>query len=128
MDKVKLSMKLPKVGEHLERVITIGRFDPGNPYAVEPCVVTYTDAKKGWYEVEFVNTKLRECYNLPAFDHSILKNVSPFETPIVCIETGYVYPSVSKCAKDMGLDDGNISRQISGVYPHVCGYHFDTVM
>ena len=128
MDKVRLSVKLPKVGDHLKRVMTIDRYDSGPPYILEPCVVAYVNDKNGWYEVEFIDNKLRECYNVPTFDHSILTKVSPYEMPIVCLETGYVYPSVTKCATDMDLDDGNISRQISGVYDHVCGYHFDTII
>lgn len=120
MAKSRVSIDLPKVGDHLKR-LTI-------EYEIEDCVVTYVNRSHGWYEVTFPRTNIRECYKLPTFDHTILKGVAPNTIPIVCVETGWVYPSYYDCAVDMGLDISTIKRQLNGIYSHCCGYHFTNVL
>ena len=47
MDKTNLSMTLPKVGDKLFRIMSRGRYDPGDVYNPEPCTVEYVNEKKG---------------------------------------------------------------------------------
>lgn len=116
MAKSRLSMDMPKVGDHL-KCLTV-------EYEIDDCVVVYVNQAHGWYEVIFPRTNLRECYNLPRFDHTILQGNSPNDIPIICAETGLVYPSIYKCAEEMGLDRTNIIRQLRGERSHCNKYHF----
>lgn len=124
--KVMSSMEMPKVGDHLKRVMTaMTRLIPPI-YEPLDCIVTYVNEKKGWYEVEFVDTHMKECYGLPTFDHTVIKDRG--SCPVMCLETGYVYSSVRDCAKDMHIHSAGISRQLSGEYDQYKGYHFATVL
>lgn len=124
--KSKLTMDLPKVGANLNRIMTVPVVDCAVPYTPEPCVVTYVNEEHNWYQVEFLETGLTECYNLPMFDHSILAGVARNEVsvPCICVETGFVYPSEVACAKDMGLHNTGICAAITGRYSSYHGYHF----
>lgn len=124
--KVMSSMEMPKVGDHLKRIMTamIQHFAP--IYEPLDCIVTYVNEKRGWYEVEFTGTHLKECYGLPVFDHAVIKDW--MYCPVLCIETGYVYSSIYDCAKDMHIHSAGISRQLSGEYDQYHGYHFATVL
>lgn len=124
--KTMVSMELPKVGDHLKRVMSAMTRLASPLYEPLDCVVVHVNKDKRWYEVEFVNTGLRECYGLPTFDHTIIKD--PQNYPVLCLETGYVYSSVTDCARDMGFTAGNISRQILGEFEQYHGYHFTTVL
>lgn len=127
--KAKLTMNMPRVGDRLTRLMTRGNIAQAESFIPEPCEVVYVNRTKGWYEVRFLNSGIRECYSLPDFNHDILANVPGWAVPVVCVETGYVYRTVSDCCTDMGLlADGNISRCIMGEYDSYCGYHFDTVL
>ena len=124
--KVMSSMELPKVGDHLKRVMTAMAelFQP--IYEPLDCVVTYVNKDRGWYEVEFTGTGLRECYGLPLFDHAVIKDWRNY--PVMCVETGYVYSSVEDCARDLRIHASGISRQLSGKYDQYHGRHFTTVL
>lgn len=121
-------MDLPNVGDRLIKLMSIGNLAPTELFTPEECEVTYVNSDRNWYEVRFLKSGIRECYNLPDFNHSILQNVLVWATPVVCVETGYVYRSIDDCAKDMGLFAGNISRCLSGKRDSYRGYHFDTVL
>lgn len=129
MRKTAMTMKLPKVGDRLVRCISEYSCDSQYLYRPLPCKVVYVNTKHNWYKVKFDDLDIEECYGIPVFDHSVFKDASQYQliVPVVCIETGYVYPTVKDCAKDMNLDDGNISAHLYGVYDSVSGYHFDTV-
>lgn len=120
MAKSRLSMDLPKVGDHLKRLTV--------EYELEDSVVTYVNQSHGWYEVLFPRTNLRECYKLPTFDHSIFQEGSPNDIPIICVETGWVYPSIYKCSEDMKLSRTSILRQCNGQQSHCGGYHFTNAL
>lgn len=128
--KSKMTMDLPKVGDVLVRLMTKTAFDPMLPYDPEPCVVTYVNEKRSWYQVEFLRSGVKECYNLPIFDHSILSGVKwqIGNIPCVCVETGFVYPSATACAKDMNMSTFPICAMLRGEYDHLSRYHFDTVL
>ena len=129
MRKTVMTMKLPKVGDRLVRCISEYSCDGQYLYRPLPCKVVYVNTKHNWYKVKFDDLDIEECYGIPVFDHSVFKGASQYQliVPVVCIETGYVYPTVKDCAKDMNLDDGNISAHLYGVYDSVSGCHFDTV-
>lgn len=42
----------------------------------------------------------------------------------LCMETGLIYQSQSQAARELGLDQGNISRVLSGKHKSCGGYHF----
>lgn len=130
MSKTLLSMTLPKVGDLLERVLSTTGLDPDAVYNPEPCIVTYVNEAHGWYEVQFVDSGLKECYNYPVFDHAILKGATYGGIPVLCMETGEVYSAINACAKDKNLDRTNISRNVRGVpgWSSCGGYHFVTVL
>ena len=126
--KTKMTMKLPNVGDRINRLMMRGNFAQAEHFISEPCEVTYVNRAHGWYEVRFLNSGLRECYSIPDFDHDILTNIPGWATPVVCVETGYVYPTISSCGKDLGLCAANIARCATGEYESYRGYHFDTVL
>lgn len=128
LNKSRLSMDLPKVGDKLTRVMTMGLLQQAEYFVPKECKVTYVNADHNWYEVEFLDSGVRECYNLPDFDHSILTNLSGCANPVVCVETGYVYRTVFDCANEMGLNSGYISGCLMGRYDSYYGYHFDSVL
>ena len=44
--------------------------------------------------------------------------------PIICIETGAIYPSLSQCERETGISHQNISKAISGKQKTAGGYHW----
>ena len=128
MSKTNLSMTLPKAGDKLFRIMSRGRYDPGDVYNPEPCTVEYVNEKKGWYEVCFDETNIKECYRVPSFDHRFLKDKLVGGVPIACLETGNIYGSITECARDMKLNKHEIWKQIDGRRAYCSGYHFVTVL
>lgn len=128
INKVGLSMVLPNVGDKLTKVMSRGSFAQAEFMIPEACEVTYVNTAHNWYEVRFINSGLRECYSLPDFNHDILTNLPGWANPVLCVETGHVYRSVSDCAKDMGLFAGSISHCVTGEWDSYNGYHFDSVL
>lgn len=128
MDKSHMSMILPKVGDKLFRIMSRSFYAPDEIYNPEPCTVSYVNKKNGWYEVVFDNTGLREGYRIPTFDHSILKGQKTNGIPILCLETGDVYPSMLECERDMGIWHSSIWRQINGERVYCNGYNFSLVL
>lgn len=126
MAKTKLHMELPKIGDMLKRIDTALTFPPLWSYDPKPCVVTYVNEAHHWYEVQFLETGYKECYNLPDFDHRVFKNrsVNGSSISIACIETGEVFPSIYECSMEMGLYMDGISKQLAGHRRDVNGYHF----
>ena len=43
---------------------------------------------------------------------------------VVCLETGKIYQNQSQAAQELRLDQGNMSRTLSGKGKSVGGYHF----
>lgn len=128
MAKTMMSMKMPKVGDRLMRVMTSTTWDLDDTYIPESCVVTYINEAHKWFEICFLDSGLKECYNLPTFDHSILSDTKKHATTVVCIETGAVYSTLHQCARDMGVTADMLSRHLRGEWSHCGGYHFCTVM
>ena len=128
MDKTNLSMTLPKVGDKLFRIMYRGRYELYDTYCSESCTVVYVNEKKGWYEVCFDETKIKEGYRVPSCDQYFLKGKPIGGVPIACLETGNVYESISKCAKDMKLNKHEIWKRIDGRLAYCSGYHFVTVL
>lgn len=130
MAKTMLTMELPKIGDHLMRIMTEFAREWDTEYIPKPCTVTYVNKANGWYQVQFDDTGIRECYGLPVYDHSIIRKetVGRAGVPIACIETGEVYSNIKECARDMHLDRSMVDRQVNGEYDHCCGYHFIKVL
>ena len=120
--------KFPKVGERLMKSISFSSTFNGND-KLEPCVVVYVNKKKNYYMVEFINTKLRECYKSPevdeiaAFKSDYRRAFGRDPKGVYVYESGIIYPSISECARDLGVNKGTISRHIHGELEHVKGYH-----
>lgn len=128
MAKTKLTMELPKVGDRLTRVISEYACEYDDRYIPESCIVTYVNEEHGWYQVEFINSGIKECYGRPVYDHEVLRGLKYDEAPVICVETGMLYTTARECARDMKIPRYAISSQLSGAYPHYRGYHFDTVL
>lgn len=128
MAKTAMTMSLPKVGERLTRVMTSTTWDLDGAYQPEPCVVTYVNNAHNWFKVKFLDSGIEECYNVPTFDHSIIRNTIKRAIPVMCIETGFVYSSLDECADDMKLAHDGISRYLKGERGSCGGYHFCTVL
>lgn len=47
--------------------------------------------------------------------------------PVRCVNTGITYPSISECAKVLGLSVGNLSMVLKGKRPHTKGLKFEFV-
>lgn len=127
MRKTKVSMDLPKVGDHLKRIMTAASDCIWGIFEPKDCVVTYVNESKHWYEVEFTDSHIRECYSLPVIDHALL-DIRPGGIPVMCLETGMVYSSVAQCGRDMGIYPPNISKQLYGELGGCYDYHFMTIL
>lgn len=130
MAKTMIEHTLPKVGDRLMRIMTNTSLDSEDNYRPEPCVVTYVNEQHNWYEVEFTDSGIKECYNFPVFDHAFLDGLSRRFTPILCVNTGVVYSDASECAEELGLYFKSISKQLKknqGCTSYG-GYTFITVM
>ncbi len=126
MTKTRLTTDLPEVGDLLWRIPTADNVDPDLSYKPEPCVVIYVNKAHRWYEVKFLLTSLRECYNLPVFDHYILKDFTCRSKPLVCLETGEIFRTATDCATVMGLSRTSLHNHVNGKpgHSHCGGYHF----
>ena len=120
--------RLPKVGDIFIKSISFTHAFQGDD-KLEPCVVVYVNEKKNYYLVEFIETKLKECYKVPEVDE-----IADFKRDyrrafgreargVYVYESGILYPSISECARDLGVNKGTISRHIHGELSHVKGYH-----
>lgn len=120
--------KLPKVGDRLMKAVSYSSSFKDNDN-LEPCIVVYVNRKKNYYLVEFVETKIRECYKVPEineiedFKNDYLKAFGRKALGVYVYESGILYPSISACAKDIGVNKGTLSRHIHGELSHVKGYH-----
>lgn len=55
------------------------------------------------------------------------EGVKKCQKPVRCINTGIVYPSITICAKSLGLSMGNLSMVLKGKRPHTKGLRFEFV-
>lgn len=130
MSKAALSMDLPRVGDKLMRVVTEYACEYDSVRIPKACVVTYVNKKHGWYRVKFIESGITECYGLPVCDHSIIN----FDMrgccglPVICVETGMAYSTVTECAEDLGVHRTMIQKQLVGECSHVSGYHFVKIL
>lgn len=46
------------------------------------------------------------------------------KTPVLCVETGIIYPSVKRASEDMGIISTSIFNVLSGLSENARGYHF----
>lgn len=51
----------------------------------------------------------------------------PHSRPVVCVETGEVFPSVRQAAAFRNLDPSSITKACKGAYSTVCGFHWKYV-
>lgn len=56
--------------------------------------------------------------------HRVLHQPAENRKPVLCIETGQVYPSVTEAAQALGLHIGNISNVCTGKRKHTNQLHF----
>lgn len=129
--KVKDEMSLPKVGDRLMRVMTATNFGKGYSDP-EPCVVVYVSKPKHYYTVQFVGSGLKESYKVPLLDERRI--ISQFQDDfkrafgkkpkgVYVYESGALYPSISECARAIGVMPCTVSKHIHGQSNHVKGYH-----
>lgn len=129
--KIKDGMSLPRVGDRLMRAMTGANFGKGygDP---EPCVVVYVSKPKHYYTVQFIGSGIKESYKVPLIDDR--KLVAQFQDDfkrafgkkpkgVYVYESGALYPSVSECAKAIGVRPCTVSKHIHGQTSHVKGYH-----
>lgn len=107
--KTLLTMEIPKVGDRLMRIISNYSREYDTPLMPRPCVVTYVNENHSWYQVEFLDTHIRECYGLPVLDHGAIDFSMVRPSPsngavdVICIETAKAYPSITDCAENTGV-------------------------
>lgn len=129
--KIKDGMSLPKVGDRLMRTMSGANFGKG--YSVlEPCVVIYVSKPKHYYTVQFVGSGIKESYKAPLLDDStmIMQFQDDFKRAfgkkpkgVYVYESGALYPSISECARAIGVLPCTVSKHIHGQTSHVKGYH-----
>lgn len=129
--KIKDGMSLPKVGDRLMRVMTGSRYD--EKYIVpEPCMVVYVNKPKRYYTVQFVGSGIKESFRIPLIDDA--KIIRQFQDDfkrtfnkkakgVYVYESGALYPSISECARDIGVPPVAVSNHIHGRASHIKGYH-----
>ena len=119
--------KLPRVGDRIMRPVTHNQI--WNEDSIEPCIVTYVNKDKNWYQVTFEKSGIKECYKCPDYD-PISQFKKDYERAfgkkakgVYVYESGKIYPKISDCAKDIGVPACAISKHIHGGSSHVKGYH-----
>lgn len=129
--KIKDGMSLPKVGDRLMRVMTATSLGVREDKP-EPCVVVYVSKPKHYYTVQFVGSGIKESYKAPLLnDAKMLKQFQDdFKRAfgkkpkgVYVYESGALYPSVTECAKAIGVLPCTVSKHIHGQTSHVKGYH-----
>ena len=128
MSKVRLTMELPKVGDRLVRVMTATSFGVHATFEPKECVVVYANERHHWYTVKFIDSGIMESFGVPIIDHSIARGWKPGTIPVVCVETGMAYSTISQCSRDTNVPKDEISRQISGKCNYRTLYHFIKVL
>lgn len=122
------TMKMPKVGDRIMRTMTTTCFRP-NDDKPEPCVVIYVSKPKHYYTVQFVDSGIKESYKVPHIDElkdfqeTYARALGKKAVGVYVFESGILYPSISDCAKDLGVRTCTISNHLHGRTRHVKGYH-----
>lgn len=129
--KIKDGMSLPKVGDRLMRTMTTVSLG-SSENVPEPCVVVYVSKLKHYYTVQFVDSGLKESFKVPLLDDG--KLIKQFQSDfkrafgkkprgVYVYESGALYPSVTECARAIGVLPCTVSKHIHGQTRHVKGYH-----
>lgn len=121
---------LPKVGDRLMRIMSSSWANTKKDDLIpEPCIVTYVNKKKKWYQVTFVNSGVKECYMLhdvneiERFKEDYKKAFGKNAVGVYVYESGAIYSSISECARAIGVLPCTVSKHIHGGSSHVKGYH-----
>lgn len=130
MKKIKNNFSLPSVGDRLMRIMSGSKSANYKYYEItEPCTVVYVNKDKAYYTVQFIKTGIRESYKVPEVDELKLfkndyKRMFGYEPKGVYVyESGLIYPSISECARAIGVTPGSVSNHIHGRLSHIKGYH-----
>ena len=119
--------KLPRVGDRIMRSMSHNQIWKDDD--IEPCIVTYVNKDKNWYQVTFVTSGIKECYKCPDYDpisefkKDYEKRFGKKAKGVYVYESGMMYNKISDCAKDIGIPACAISKHIHGGSSHVKGYH-----
>lgn len=125
--------KLPKVGDRLIRHLDLGV----EGKKLYPCVVTYVNKSHSWYQVTF-DSGIRACFKVPEVNYIqwVLETFQKdYETKlnkravgIYAFESGFLYPSITECAKDIGVTPYYVNKHLNGQLENVKGYHLYKLM
>lgn len=124
----KTNVKLPKIGDRLMRTMSSTVFRE-NELISSPCIVVYVNSPKYYYTVEFIETGIRESYKIvdvnevSDFKNDFRKAFGYEPKGVYVYESGMIYPSISSCAKEIGVRPGTLSNHLHGRLKHVKGYH-----
>lgn len=120
-------VKMPRVGDRIMRVMAMHQsWKDDTPL---PCIVTYVNKQKNYYQVSFTESGVKECYKVPDLDDigSFAKDYerSTKKKPkgIYVYESGMLYSSVTECAKAIGVLPCTVSKHLHGGSSNVKGYH-----
>ena len=121
-------MRMPKVGDRLMRVMSSTCF-ANSQTEPEPCIVIYICKPKHYYTVQFVASGIKESYKVPfvdeikSFKEDYKRMFKKNARGVYVYESGMLYPSITECAKDIGVKPYVVSRHIHGDISNVKGYH-----
>lgn len=93
------------------------------------CIVTYVNKEKHWYQVTFVDSGVKKCYMVPEvnelenFKKDYQRTFGKKAKGVYVYESGAIYPSISECARAIGVLPCVVSKHIHGGSSHVKGYH-----
>lgn len=118
---------MPKVGDRMMRKMsTHSEWKDDRPLR---CIVTYVDKKKHWYQVTFIDSGVKECYKVPEinelenFKKDYQRTFGKKAKGVYVYESGAIYPSISECARAIGVLPCVVSKHVHGGSSHVKGYH-----
>lgn len=118
---------MPKVGDRVMRKMNTYRI--WNDNGPLRCIVTYVNKEKHWYQVTFVDSGVKECYMVPEvnelenFKKDYQRTFGKKAKGVYVYESGAIYPSISECARAIGVLPCVVSKHIHGGSSHVKGYH-----
>lgn len=126
MDK-NTELKFPKVGDRIMKTMSSSAcWKEDKP---EPCIVTYVNKPKKYYQVKFVDSGLTECYKVPNIDvikqfkDDYYRAFGKRAKGVYVYESGVIYPSISECARAIGVLPCTVSKHVHGETSNVKGYH-----
>lgn len=122
-----LSVKLCKDGKQKTQPVHQLVLSAYLPKPSPELVVMHKDSKPANNHLENLKWGSRLENNNDPHCKALLTNHPDKSTPVLCVETGVVYPSTREAERQTGVSQTSISKCINGKYKSAGGFHWQKV-